>query len=269
MKTGDNNSRAYLRLSEFFFTCKKRDVNFSIAKTLILKINDFPDIFIEEIAYLAQTTPASVSKFCKKIGYATFSEMKNDILLFQHNQLFADTDQMALAKGLDEAYHYFMECERAIMDRYYDFIDKEQMKRIGKRLHQSQKIAVLSNTYSFYVANTLRDLLRTKGITVFEVNRDADDELIASVVDSADLVIAVSFTEKWLRERESLLARLQKAEKPQILITQSSSRSYAQYFCETINFEGFDDFNRISNYFTHKILQMICILLVTATPQPK
>lgn len=73
------SSKVFIRLSENLFRCKKHDLNFQITKTLIEHIDEFPDIYIEEIAYAAQTTPASITKFCKKLGYASFKEMRYDL----------------------------------------------------------------------------------------------------------------------------------------------------------------------------------------------
>ncbi|MBS5370500.1 MAG: MurR/RpiR family transcriptional regulator, partial [Coprobacillus cateniformis] len=50
------------------------------------RLYEFPDITIEEIAYLANTTPSSVTKFCKRIGYNGFTNIKSDAF-FQNNNL--------------------------------------------------------------------------------------------------------------------------------------------------------------------------------------
>lgn len=80
-------SKVYIKLTEFLFRCIKADVNFNIAKVLIERIDDFPDIFIEEIAYSANTTPASVTKFCKKLGYPSFKEMRSDLIEYSESWL--------------------------------------------------------------------------------------------------------------------------------------------------------------------------------------
>lgn len=72
-------SQVYIRLNEHLFKCKKYDLNFLITKVLIERIDEFPNIYIEEIAYAAQTTPASITKFCKKLGYTSFKEMRCDL----------------------------------------------------------------------------------------------------------------------------------------------------------------------------------------------
>ena len=65
-------------LSEYLFNIKKFDTNFIIAKVMLDRLSEFPDISIEKIAYLANTTPATVTKFCKKLGYDGFLGIKQD-----------------------------------------------------------------------------------------------------------------------------------------------------------------------------------------------
>ena len=62
------HSPLYIKLSEYLFCCRKASVYVNIALVMLKKIREFPTIYIEEIALLANTTPASVTRFCKVLG---------------------------------------------------------------------------------------------------------------------------------------------------------------------------------------------------------
>lgn len=258
------SSRAYIRLSEFFYNCSKKNVDYSIAKILILKIGEFPDIYIEEIAYLAQTTPASVSKFCKKLGYNNFTEMKNDIAIEPHSQMFSNTNEIAKREGVNAAFKYFYDEEKRNLNQCYEIINKEQIGRIGANLKKCSKVAVLTNNYSFGVANLMRELLSSQGIIVFEVNRSAEDDVVKSIFSDVDMVFVISLSGTWVQERRQLLNETCNKKAQLVLITFQEANQYSEYFSEVISLEKYEDFFH-SNYFSHKILQMICILLSTAT----
>lgn len=69
-------NNAYIRLMIFLYTAEKSTVDFEIAMVLLKNYNRFPDILIEDIAKLANTTPASVTKFCHKLKYKNLPRIK-------------------------------------------------------------------------------------------------------------------------------------------------------------------------------------------------
>lgn len=46
----------------------KNEVDYSIARVLLDKAHEFPDVIISKVSYLSKITHTSVSRFCKKIG---------------------------------------------------------------------------------------------------------------------------------------------------------------------------------------------------------
>ena len=63
------------KLCEHMFRLKKRDADYAIACVLLDKLEVFPDVTIDEVAFLAHTSASSVTKFCKKLGYSGFAEI--------------------------------------------------------------------------------------------------------------------------------------------------------------------------------------------------
>ena len=50
------HSPVYIKLSEYLFCCRKSSVYVNIALVMLQKITEFPAVYIEEIALLANTT---------------------------------------------------------------------------------------------------------------------------------------------------------------------------------------------------------------------
>jgi|GEM_PF-6099976 len=99
----DKKMQIHLRLVECMFDNRKQDVNGSIARVMISKLNRIHDITLDEIAYLAHSSPASVTKFCKKLGYASFKDLKADYQQFQYAYAFQDMINISDTRGIDAA----------------------------------------------------------------------------------------------------------------------------------------------------------------------
>lgn len=247
-------SRVYIRLTEFLFKCVKRDVNYVIAKQLIERITDFPDIYIEEIAYLSNTTPASVTKFCKRIGYSSFKEMRTDIGVYTE-ELFLDNIHMD--SGVDGAITGFIEQDQLIQKKIFSLFDQTQCLRIAEKIKTMDKIAVLGNTYSFSGVNLFRELFSQQGYTVYEVNRRAARDILSASFNEAEAVFVISLTADWVEKNQEFLHSFHK---PLFLLTQSDQSQYRDLFEEIIHFDQFE-FLLSSNYYSQKVIHSWIILL--------
>ncbi|MCY9543568.1 hypothetical protein M5X00_15560 [Paenibacillus alvei] len=247
------SSPVYIRLTEFFFKCTKPSVYYTIVKVLIKKIHEFPDIYIEEIAYVANTTPASVTKFCKKIGYSSFKEMRTDLAPYSYKNPFSTIDWSNSPQNMIEAMKIE---EQNLNEKIYELIDLEQCKRIAQKLASTTEIAVLCNTFNFASANILRELLSLKGITVFEINRKADISVIKQMLREVDRCFIFSLTGKWLTENPDVLMEIQQSETPTFLLTSQPEPFHAHIFEEIISLEAFN-FLFYSNYYSQKVIHTI------------
>lgn len=247
-------SRVYIRLTEFLFKCVKQDVNYTIAKHLIEHIDTFPDIYIEEIAYLSNTTPASVTKFCKRIGYSSFKEMRTDIGVYT-DEMFLD--HINVSSGIENAITGFVEQDQLIQKKIFSLMDQKQCKRIADKIKKIDKVAVLGNTYSFSGVNLFRELLSQQGYTVYEVNRRAAFDVLTASFSEVDVVFIISLTADWVEKNQDFLRTF---DKPLFLLTQSDQSQYSTLFEEIIHFDQFD-FLLSSNYYSQKVIHSWIILL--------
>lgn len=253
-------SKVFIRLSENLFRCKKHDVNFQITKTLIEHIDEFPDIYIEEIAYGAQTTPASVTKFCKKLGYASFKEMRYDLDVYSNDLMM---DQFYLASSQEAYVEAILQREYEINKHIFASFDVPQLQRIAKKVKGAKKLAIFGNSYSFTGVNFFRELLSQEGYIVFESNRSAEDQLVESILAECDGAFIISLTGEWA---EAHVPLIQRQGIPLFLFTQREPTEFAAGFDEIITFNMFDFLLR-SNYYSQKVLHLWTMDLVLQLKQ--
>lgn len=252
----------YIRLTEYFFKFVHSDADYQIAKTLIWKINDFPDIMIEEIAYLANTAPSSVTKFCKKLGYRSFKEMRTDLSFYAAPDFFTFKETSSLEpRSSQQLISLFLEQDQLIQRDTFAKFDKQVFSRIAHNMSSAKAIACISNTYAFPISNFLRELMAPLGIPVLAINRRSEPETIRQIITSADVVFYISLTGKTVSDYQRALKSLPALAAYQVLITKSPQEEALNFFEEIISFDNCEPFFE-SNYYSQRIM-MNAILYLT------
>ncbi|SKA09559.1 transcriptional regulator, RpiR family [Pilibacter termitis] len=249
------NSRVYVKLTEYLFRCLKADVNYSIAKVLIERIEEFPDIYIEEIAFHARTTPASVTKFCKRLGYPSFKDMRTDIGEYSKIHLLDDFQSLT---NPDELIEYFLEKDREVEEFILEHLDKTQCERIAQTLSTQKKIAVLGSTYSASNVNLFRELFSQENFIVYEIHRRTEKELLRQILHEVDAVFVISLTGEWVKENLDLL--LENKSLSSYILTYQPKQEISECFTEVISFQAFD-FSMSSSFYSQKIIRLWVVLL--------
>lgn len=245
-----------VRLTEYLFNIKKFDANFIIAKIMLDKISDFPNVSIEEIAFLSNTSPSTVTKFCKKIGYLGFSQIKDEPINYS-----------GLVKNIHshqpkDFYFYFANLTNNLYELLYSLFNHEQIDKIAKHLSQCKKVAVFTGLHGFAATNLFNEMMRSFHITVYEVDRSAEISVINKTFQFSDLVFIISLTTDWVNHTfQQLQPNLANnyAEKSILL----SYNSYITYpFYEVVDLSLVSDFFE-SNYISSLTLQLFFILLTS------
>lgn len=264
MNHKSNNIGINARLVEYMFSNRKKDVSFSIARSLLLRSHELHNITIEEIASLSNTTPASVSKFCHRLKFNSFKELRTTPTRVTTSPIFTVLQLMAIEKGIETAIaSFYEEAQTRFMEMFKAF-DMEQIQRIAHRLNDSQSIAVFCGLHGFSAANLFWEILLPFKISVFEINRDSETAVLCSLLNTEDLVLIISLTGRWMDKRISELQITEEIAKKIILITHESSTAekYSNLCSEIVSFEKYNNFFA-SNYTSANLLQCFFILLTT------
>ena len=173
-------SPLYVRVSEYLFHAGKRTVFTSIARGIIDKIEEFPYVNIEELALYCHTTPSSITKFSREVGYKSFQELKENIVPYRitHQGI----------KGLSEI---------DILIEIYKYIPWDSCDKMAKVISSSRSILILSNAFLFNISNIMRESISGSNRKVYLVER-SNDELVRNLLQQVDCVFILTLTGKWL-----------------------------------------------------------------------
>lgn len=234
-------SPLYVRVSEYLFHAGKRTVFTSIAKGIIDKIEEFPHVNIEELASYSNTTPSSITKFAREIGYNSFLELKKDTLPYRmiHQGI----------KGFSE---------KDILEEIYKYVPFNDCQKMAEIINVSRSVLILSNAFLFNIANVMRESISASNRKIYLVERSNND-LIRAFLNQVDCVFILTLTGQWLNSCEYVS---QIPEKAKVCLISGSTPEVMKG--KNINVIELNNYPQMlyANYFSHKYLESIIFNIV-------
>lgn len=249
-----------VKLSEYLFNINKFDTNFIIAKVMLDRISEIPDISIDKIAYLANTTPSTVTKFCKKLGYDGYASIKAENQIPKLNTFLTNNDYKENCTSPLEFYSLYSDQIKIVYDLLYEQFDHQQIARIAWQLSFCKKVTIFTGLHGFAATNLFNEMMRTFDIIVYEINRNSEISIIKSSIEQSDMIFIISLTGKWVKDNMTSLNKdfFQKYLSKIVVLSNDASLP----FKEIINFSAITNFYD-SNYISSNSLQAFFILLAS------
>ncbi len=207
--TKTNYSTAYTNIMEYLSKLEKDTVDYYIAKALLNKINLFPDIYIEEIATAANTTAPSVTKFCKKLGYSSFNDFKNDIYHYEKDTFFQELRNTTY-NSPSQYIHNYLNFEQDITNQIINHVNLDMIHKLSKDISQSKQVVFLVADYNMNIVSIFSEILSLHNITFTTINRDLSNHAILQASIHADVILTSSISGEWIKQRKDLIPSLSK-----------------------------------------------------------
>ncbi|WP_241607834.1 MurR/RpiR family transcriptional regulator [Rosenbergiella australiborealis] len=235
------HSPLYVKVSEYLFHSSKATVFTRIAAGIIEKIEEFPHINIEVLALYCTTTPSSITKFCKIIGYDSFSELRNNITHYNNSKTYLTLSD-----------------EREIINDIYKYLPIEKCEQMAKLMVNENKILIITNDFTFNIANIFRETLSSVTRTVYLANRQ-NDELIHSLYGIVDCVVILTFNGDWMKKKR--WCSLIPDNTSLFLISTRIPSIIAGQTDIWVPINGYPDL-MTSNYHSHKFMESVAYIIV-------
>lgn len=207
----------------------KNNVEFAISEYILSNIDDVSTMGIEELAQKCYTSPATISRYIKKLGYRNYIQFKVEIdgYISYRNQEFninEQSNEMIAQSVINDTISAVKNLE--------DLIDIKQLVNVTKLMRMANHVYVLGIDYSQVVAQDiqLRFINNFKVILTFVPSGEHDQVL--NRMTRNDLVIFISAsgqTKALLKIREKL-----NSEVKHVLITGNQDMPLAQNASEVV-----------------------------------
>lgn len=176
-----------------------------ITKYLLANKVTIRDKTIIDLAEEIQVSPASITRFCKKIDFSTFQQMK-------YSLIGTSTENKKSDHTFDTVYNYY----QTIIKSTQQFFSEEQTARIVNLILDSNKVLFCGIGNSGLVAHEFNSRIYRMGITSESVT-DAHDLLMkSSLLKENDLLVCFSNSGKTKPIIDS--AKIAKSNKATIMV---------------------------------------------------
>lgn len=166
----------------------------SVLDYLIENKDNLKDFGVERIAKVAYTSPASVVRMCKKMGYNGFKDFKIDFILAHANVEISEEhtyQDIILTKTFKDGKTAIRNNIKILEETLTIFSD-EDVKKAAEVIMNARKILIFGKGSSYLVCKDLEMKLRR--INKFAIAQDeSHDQLVdASFLNNKDVIIFVS-----------------------------------------------------------------------------
>lgn len=215
------------KLKEYLFASEKLTADFIIAKTILDNLSNLPHLYLKEIAIEAQVAESTVTKFCRKLGYEGFKELRNDIILEENiesveNILFQTikiTDSEILIDTI-------LAEEKKILLQAFDQFDTEKLALVAATIAAQQQGLILSPIYINESVTFFEEFLHRKQYNFYCLARSSDYAVIEECLKQQTAILIFSITGEWVQHNAAFIMRLKQQGHKFILFTCNEVDAY-------------------------------------------
>lgn len=233
---------------------------------LLRHLDAIPGLSILELSAQTHISKSAIHRFCKKLGYGGFNEVKvavaKELAEARANSAWIDVNYpfgendgpQPVAQKLARLY------ETAIQDTYrcMDFVQVQQVARL---LNRARGIDVYTHAHNMNVAENFQDKMLTIGRLV-NCPKGAYNQratVLAATADRVALILSYSGRASFIRP---ILPVLHEKKVPVILIGKAGSNRFPEHVTHALSISGQENLrDRISQFSSHIAMQYMLDVL--------
>lgn len=197
----------YYKLAEIAYLSFRDSLDYVIAKEMLQNFDVIADMSIDKIANICCTSTASITRFCQKIGYDSFKELKYNI-----------SQDNSLHKLINTYDKKDIDIKKAILNTKIKFeyminysllaIEKSSIDFIVEQIINNNRIAIFCASHELSAVVLFQALLKQyhKKIDIILCNTDASK--MDYVLENIDFVIFLTYGGRWMRRSSELVKKI-------------------------------------------------------------
>ncbi|MFB4162450.1 MurR/RpiR family transcriptional regulator [Alteribacillus sp. JSM 102045] len=164
-----------------------------IAEYILKNVHQIPDMSIHELAHACHTSPATVTRFCRKFDNVSFKELKEYARTFnEFNSSEVDYQEIEKNVNHNEIANYF-EHAQVSLNETLKLLDSKSLFSIAAKIHRSKKISFFGVTFSHVIARNAQFKFLRLGKHALSYSNH-ENQLSEAESQSEDLAFIISFS---------------------------------------------------------------------------
>jgi DNA-binding MurR/RpiR family transcriptional regulator len=227
-----------------------------IAEYILRNVRELSTMSIYDVAEACHTSPATITRFCKRFENISFKELKEHARSFVEfnvsEVLFQQMEQNIDDDFLDD---YYKELQESLAETS-QLIRPKELLQIARRIHEAKKISFFGVTFSHVIARNAQFKFMRLGKYSAAYSNHENQLTEAHSLTCADIAIVISFSGK-TRFIVQLVKTLKERGIPIIAITGDTQSFLAQNSNDLIPVS-----NRKLEYYKSPLIEEISMLSV-------
>jgi DNA-binding MurR/RpiR family transcriptional regulator len=201
-----------------------KDINYHIAKSLLENLHKIEGFSLETAAEVCNVAPSTINRFCKRIGFRNFSNLRNSVI--KYGASFRKND-------IDLSGDRFIEQLKENVEMIEN-ISREQIERIVKQISKSRRIVILGFEKHQIQALELQKKLLLAG-KFCECNTNIHKQMDAlDILTEEDMIITISIQGYIITEDFVFIEKIKRTKGKKLLITFSKPHQHLELFDEIL-----------------------------------
>lgn len=222
----------YYRLIVFLDTADENNTNYNIAWYMVHHLDEIATIGISDLAKACFVSPATISRFCRTIGYDNFAHLKHDCATsrkYRHrinnvNKIPVDS----MRKNPKAVTEFYVHKINQAMEEMIGYLDWKQIDEILKLIHDYKKVYFFGTQFSHSAALHLQaDLLMLDKFTIAYIDYEKQLES-TKYLDQDSIAIIISVNGHFLNSANKAMHYIKKSNAKIVFITHNAELEDAQ-----------------------------------------
>ena len=230
----------FYRLVLFVNTSSKDDLNYTIADFILKNISAIADMNIVVFADTCHVSPASISRFCRKLGYDDYIHLKMECAKYTSSKTM-DYYNSLMTKDSYQAGKEYLSNASHRLEEQIDLLDWEAIEDLVEDIYQAREVSFYGSHFSHSIAELLQaSLLSCNKYSI--AKNDYDQQIkIAESMDKDCLAITISVRGTYLKGTPRLKRAIEKSGVKSVLITANHDPKLLEDFDRVIYISSDDD----------------------------
>ncbi|MED4225303.1 hypothetical protein [Neobacillus cucumis] len=216
-----------------------KDINYYIAKSLLEHIHKIESFSLDSVAEACNVAPSTINRFCKRIGFKNFSNLRHSVSIPMEVSLNEKTESELNTKA------FFNNLNENI--EIIENIPLSDFDRIVNQIHQSRRIVILG-----FEKNQIQAMELQKKLFLLGKLCECDTNLFKQIdalsdLSEEDMIITISIQGNILSNHFPITEKLKTAKGTKLLITFSSELHKLEIFHEILQCGKIDN-SSVSSY---------------------
>lgn len=216
------------RLLLFLNDSREETLNYTIALTMIHNIKDIPNMTINKLADLCYTSPAAISRFCRKLGYSSLSEFKQHLShsIINHDKGYSKPRGLKEERSREEILSTMHEEISKELLSTRNTLDLKLVDRVIELIYSSDHICIFGTLFSQLMAQDLQSKFANLGKLIHIATDVQAQEKLAETLTPNSLAILISPTARFVIYHERLWKKIEHSNATVVTVTENKDNSY-------------------------------------------